>query len=65
MANFDSLDLYSKSRSLGNFGNGGTVLGEVTPATNPILDDQIRILIIPSGFLVTELVLNYRAIYCY
>lgn len=59
MANFDALDLISKPRSLGNFGNAGILLGEVTPASNPAADDQIRILKIPAGFLVTGLTLDH------
>lgn len=59
MADENSIDLYSKSRNLGNFGNAGILLGELVPAANPSAADIWNILIIPAGYLVTDVTLDH------
>ena len=58
MANIDAIDLISKRRSLGNFGNTALTHGKVTPLTAPAINDVIRPTLVPAGTLLTNLELD-------
>ena len=53
MASFNAVDLYTKSRHLGGYGNATVVHGSVTPTAATALD-VFRPVMIPAGVEVTS-----------